>query len=210
MSLAVIGAGLPRTGTSSQKAALEQLGFGPCYHMRPLLDLPNHWPLWETAAKGGPVDFHTIFEGWGSTTDAPGCHFYRELANLYPDAKVVLSVRDPEAWFASTQNTILSPAISAMHDLRGAGAMMEAINWGSAPELRDHDWMLARYHRHNEEVKATIPARRLLVYDVAEGWAPLCRFLGRPVPDMPFPRNNSTEDFQGMIAARAAAEAGAQ
>ena len=210
MSLAVIGAGLPRTGTSSQKAALEQLGFGPCYHMRELLDLPNHWPLWETAAKGGPVDFHTIFEGWGSTTDAPGCHFYRELANLYPDAKVVLSVRDPEAWFASTQNTILSPAISAMHDLRGAGAMMEAINWGSAPELRDHDWMLTRYHHHNEEVKANIPARRLLVYDVAEGWAPLCRFLGRPVPDMPFPRNNSTEDFQGMIAARAAAEAGAQ
>ena len=210
MSLKVIGAGLPRNATWSLKLALEHLGLGPCYHMSEALEHPEHWPLWETAVAGGSVDWGALFQGWGSTTDAPACHFYRELATFYPDAKVVLSVRDEEGWFASTQNTILSPAISAMHAMRGAGPMIEAINWGSAPELRDHDWMLARYHRHNEEVKATIPARRLLVYDVAEGWAPLCRFLGRPVPDMPFPRNNSTEDFQGMIAARAAAEAGAQ
>ena len=209
MSLAVIGAGLPRTGTSSQKMALEQLGFGPCYHMRPLLDMPDHWPLWETAAAGGAVDWDAIFQGWGSTTDAPACHFYRELANVYPDAKVVLSVRDPEAWFASTQNTILSPTMDMLHDLRGAGALLNAIGWGSAPELRDHDWMLDRYHRHAAEVKATVPAHRLLVYDVAEGWEPLCRFLGRPVPDTPFPQVNTTEQFKGMLAARAA-EAGVQ
>ena len=204
MSLKVIGAGLPRTATWSQKMALEQLGFGPCYHMSEALDLPNHWPLWETAAAGGPVDWHTLFQGWGSTTDAPGCHFYKELMAYYPDAKVVLSVRDPEKWFASTQNTILSPAVAAMHTGRGTMAMIEAVNWGTNPLLRDRDWMLARYHRHTEEVIAAVPEKRLLVYEVAEGWEPLCRFLGRPIPETPFPQVNSTEDFKGMIAARAA------
>ena len=204
MSLAVIGAGLPRTGTSSQKMALEQLGFGPCYHMSEALDLPDHWPLWETAAAGGAIDWHSLFQGWGSTTDAPGCHFYKELANTYPDAKVVLSVRDPDKWFASTQNTILSKAVSDMHTGRGTMAMIEAVNWGSSPQLHDRDWMMARYHRHIADVRAAIPEQRLLVYEVAQGWEPLCRFLGRPVPDTPFPQVNSTEDFKGMIAARAA------
>ena len=209
MSLSVIGAGLPRTGTSSQKLALEQLGFGPCYHMTETFPRPEHWPLWETAAAGGPVDWNVLFEGWGSTTDAPGCNFYRELANYFPDAKVILSVRDPEAWFASTQATITSPQTAGFHAGRGAQAMLEAIGWGTDPRLHDREWMLTRYHRHNEEVQQTIPAHRLLVYDVAEGWEPLCRFLGRPVPDMPFPKTNTTGEFKAMMAARQAEAAGA-
>ncbi len=204
MSLKVIGAGLPRTATWSQKLALEQLGFGPCYHMSEALEHAEHWPLWETAAAGGPVDWNTIFAGWGSTTDAPGCHFYNDLAAYYPDAKVVLSVRDPERWFASTQNTIISDQVAGFHAARGSLGMVDAMGWGTDPRLRDKAWMLDRYNRHNEEVQRAIPAARLLVYDVSQGWEPLCRFLGRPIPDAPYPQVNSTDDFKAMIAARAA------
>ena len=204
MSLKVIGAGFPRTATWSQKLALEQLGFGPCYHMSEALEHPEHWPLWEAAVRGEPVDWDAIFADWGSTTDTPGCQFYRQLAEHYPDAKVVLSVRDPEKWFASTQNTILSGPVAGFHGARGSLAMVEALGWGTDPRLRDRAWMLDRYHRHNAEVQATIPADRLLVYDVSQGWAPLCRFLRVSVPDTPFPTVNSTEEFKAMITARQA------
>ena len=202
MSLKVIGAGMPRTATTSQKLALEQLGFGPCYHMSEALDLPNHWPLWEAAGAGEAVDWDDIFSGWGSTTDAPGCNFYKELAAYYPDAKVLLSVRDPEKWFASTQNTITTDGVAAMHAKRGTLGMCEAIGWGTDPRLHDKAWMLERYHRHNEEVRATIPAERLLVYKVSEGWGPLCAFLDRPIPDTPFPQVNPPDVFTAMIAGR--------
>lgn len=204
MSLRVIGAGLPRTATWSQKLALEQLGFGPCYHMSEALEHPGHWPIWQAAAAGEPVDWAALFSGWGSTTDAPGCHFYKEMAEAFPDAKVVLSVRDPEKWFASTQNTILSGAVAGFHGARGSLAMVEAVGWGADPRLHDKAWMLDRYHSHIEAVTRTIPPERLLVYQVSEGWAPLCQFLGVPVPDAPFPQVNSTDEFKAMIAARQA------
>jgi hypothetical protein len=204
LSLSVIGAGPPRTATWSQKLALEQLGFGPCYHMSEALEHPEHWPLWEAAARGEPVDWDVLFRDWGSTTDAPACHFYKELAAYYPDAKVVLSVRDPERWFASTQNTVVTDVVAGFHRARGSLAMVEAVGWGTDPRLRDRAYMLDWYHRHNQEVQQNIPAERLLVYDVSQGWAPLCEFLGVPVPDTPFPTVNSTEDFQAMISARQA------
>ncbi len=203
--LKVIGAGLPRTATWSQKLALQTLGFGPCYHMSEALEHPDHWPLWEAAARGERVDWEAIFQGWGSTTDAPACGFFRELAAAYPEAKVLLSVRDEEKWFASTQNTILNPAVAGFHAARGSLPMVEAIGWGTDPRLHDKDWMLKRYRRHNKEVKAAIRPERLLVYDVAQGWAPLCAFLGVPVPDEPFPQVNSTDEFKQMIEARQSA-----
>ena len=202
MSLKVIGAGMPRTATTSQKLALEQLGFGPCYHMSEALDQPNHWPLWEAAGAGESVNWEDIFADWGSTTDAPGCNFYKELAAVYPDAKVLLSVRDPERWFASTQETVTSPMVVGFHAARGTLGMVEAVGWGTDPRLRDKAWMLERYHRHNEEVKATIPSGRLMVYNVSEGWGPLCAFLDRPIPETPFPQVNSTDEFKAMIAGR--------
>ena len=202
MGLKVIGAGLPRTATWSQKLALEQLGFGPCYHMSEALEHPEHWRIWERAGAGEAIDWETVFSGWGSTTDAPGCQFYSQLAERYPDAKVVLSVRDPENWFASTQNTILSEAVVGFHAGRGSLGMVEAVGWGTDPRLKDKAWMLDRYRRHNKEVQRAIPAERLLVHQVADGWAPLCRFLGVEAPDTPFPQVNSTEDFRAMIAAQ--------
>ena len=208
MPLSVIGAGFPRTATWSQKVALEQLGFGPCYHMSEALDHPEHWPLWEAGVGGALVDFDLIFRNYRSTTDTPGCQFYKALADHYPDAKVLLSVRDPESWFASTQNTILSGAVESRHGARGSLPMVEALGWGTDPRLHDKDYMLERYHRHNAEVQRTIPAERLLVYRVADGWDPLCSFLGVPVPETPFPQVNSTEEFKGMIAQRQADAAG--
>ncbi len=202
MSLKVIGAGLPRNATWSLKLALEHLGLGPCYHMSEALEHPEHWPLWETAVAGGSVDWGALFQGWGSTTDAPACHFYRELATFYPDAKVVLSVRDEEGWFASTQNTILSEHTAGFHEARGSLAMVNAVGWGADPRLHDKAFMLDRYRRHNEEVKRTIPASRLLVYETGSGWEPLCRFLGLAVPSDPYPQINSTREFQAMIAER--------
>jgi hypothetical protein len=204
MPLRVIGAGLPRTATWSQKLALNELGFGPCYHMSEALEHPGHWPLWEQAARGGAVDWETIFAGWGSTTDAPGCKFYRELADFYPEAKVVLSLRDFDKWFASTQNTILGDAVMGFHTARGSLPMVKAVGWGDDERLRDRDFMHDRFHRHIEEVTAAIPAERLLVYQVAEGWGPLCSFLGVEVPEAPFPQVNSTDEFKAMIAARGA------
>jgi hypothetical protein len=117
---------------------------------------------------------------------------------------VVLSVRDPDRWFASTQNTVLGGDVVGFHGARGSLGMVEAVGWGSDPRLHDKAFMLDRFHSHIEAVKRDIAPERLLIYQVSDGWEPLCDFLGLPVPDGTFPQVNSTEDFKAMIAARAA------
>ncbi len=121
MTLDVIGVGYPRTGTASLKAALEMIGFGPCYHMSECLGRPSHWPVWHTAAEGRAVDWEQIFAGYAATTDAPGCHFYEALAQAYPRAKLILTRRDADRWFESTQATILSPAVVQRFALASSG-----------------------------------------------------------------------------------------
>ena len=195
MTLKVVGAGYPRTGTSSLKLALEQLGFGPCHHMREIIMNPPSAAAWVEAAEGRP-DWDAIFDGYQSCTDAPGCSFWRELADYYPDAKVLLSVRDPEEWFASTQATVFSDEMlgrqfdSPMQDFFG-----KVVTREFSGQIHDREFMLAQYERHKQEVIAAIPAPRLLVYDVREGWAPLCGWLGVPVPETPFPHTNSREEM---------------
>ena len=195
MTLKVIGAGYPRTGTSSLKLALEQLGFGPCHHMREIIMNPPSAARWIEAADGHP-DWEAIFEGFQSCTDAPGCSFWRELADYYPDSKVLLSVRDPEEWFASTQATVFSDEMlgrqfdSPMQDFFG-----KVVTREFSGHIHDREFMLAQYERHKQEVIAAIPAPRLLVYDVREGWAPLCAWLRVPVPGTPFPHTNSREEM---------------
>jgi hypothetical protein len=201
MSLKVIGAGYPRTGTASQKEALEQLGFGRCHHMREIIMDPPSARLWVEAADGHP-DWERIFEGYQSCTDAPGCSFWRELADYYPDAKVLLSVRDPEQWFESTQATVFSDQMMRM----GTGSpieefMAKVVRKTFGEGIHDRDFMLAQFERHKQEVIAAIPAPRLLVYDVREGWEPLCAWLGVPVPDTPFPNTNSREEMAQIRAA---------
>jgi hypothetical protein len=194
MALKVIGAGLGRTGTLSLKLALEQLGFGPCYHMTEVLMEPSRGAGWLAAADGQP-DWNAIFAEFESTVDYPGCVFWRELAQFYSSAKVLLSVRDPQDWFDSTQQTIFSDehnkplvksALSEFFD--------KTVFKAYGDHIHDRDFMVAAFRRHNAQVEQAVHKNRLLVYEVAQGWPPLCKFLGVPIPDSPFPRVNSREE----------------
>jgi hypothetical protein len=206
MTLSVIGAGYGRTGTLSLKLALEQLGFGPCYHMMEVFKDPQAPGLWEAAAAGRP-DWETIFERYRSTVDWPNATFYKELADAYPEAKVVLTVRDPNDWYASTQATIFKNDIDPATDnpfLRMVGKVIYDL---FDRRMHDKDHVISVYEAHNARVQAVIPAERLLVYQVTEGWAPLCDFLGVPVPTGPMPKVNAREDFPHHAAAGRAAVA---
>jgi hypothetical protein len=201
MALSVIGVGFGRTGTNSLKLALEQLGLGPCHHMREVFQHPRLLRYWQDAAASRPVDWEEVFAGYRSTADWPSTHFWRELTSAYPQAKVILTVRPDGAWWASFSRTIplllqRRDAISDPH-VRGVLAMSTALLVDRAMSGRplDETTALAVYRRHISEVKAEIAPERLLVFDVAEGWAPLCGFLRLPVPDAPFPRTNSREEF---------------
>jgi hypothetical protein len=211
----LIGAGMPRTGTLTQKTALEMLGVGPCYHMVDVLADLEQASLWERALDGeGPWD--EVFDGFHSTVDWPGGYFYRELADYYPDAKVLLSVRDPAAWERSMRQTVWSvrhgeslirllSSAQACINPRWAGFlnMIDRLLWeGQGTFAGGNDGpeqMIAAMERHNEEVKRAIPAERLLVWNVAEGWEPLCEFLEVPVPAEPFPHVNDRKEFLNRI-----------
>ena len=206
MALQVIGPGFGRTGTASLKRALEILGFGPCHHMEEVFPRPEQVDHWVAMAEGRPVDWDAAFAGFTSQVDWPGAHAWRQLAAHYPAAKVVLSVRDPERWWRSFSDTIGKvlggppPAEAPPHIGRMVAAMRRVIldqTMGGAAE--DKARAIAALRRRTEEVVAEIPAHRLLVFDPAEGWEPLCRFLAVPVPDGPFPRVNSTEEFWEMM-----------
>jgi hypothetical protein len=204
VALDVIGAGLGRTGTLSLKVALEMLGFKPCYHMVEVWAEPPCMSDW-IAAADGKASWDKIFAGYKATVDYPGCHFWRELAALYPQAKVVLTVRDAASWFESTQTTIFSPRMRGRVGEAQALEFLDKTVWGNfGAGLHDREHMLAAFERHNAEVQQAIPRERLLVLDVKQGWEPLCAFLGVPVPSKPFPRLNSREELGAVIAARGA------
>ncbi len=195
MSLSVIGAGFGRTGTKSLKIALEQLGFGPCHHMTELMLDPTRAPLWVRAAEGEP-DWESIYEGFKSGVDVPTCIFWRELADFYPQAKVILTVRDPDSWYESGQATVLSPGTQeriGSSPLAGffAKILGKHLGAGNVTRIHDRDFMIERFRRHNAEVERTIPKGRLLVCEISQGWKPLCGFLGTSVPATPFPRLNT-------------------
>lgn len=212
MTLAVIGAGIGRTGTTSLKMALERLGLGPCYHMTELLADPSRVGHWEDAWAGRPVDWEALFEGYGSAVDFPVYRHWRALSERYPEAKFILTVRDPEQWYESTRETIYmasrpSPAKmlklavrlpfqkkarQILRVLKGAGVLWEKDFDG---RFEDKAHAIAHYEQHVAEVKAGLPRKRLLVYSVKEGWAPLCDFLGVEAPDEPFPRANDRASF---------------
>ena len=202
MALTLIGAGLGRTGTLSLKLALQQLGIGPCYHMAELLMDPSRGPAWVRASDGHP-DWNSIFEGFAATVDYPGCTFWRELIQFYPSAKVLLSVRNPQDWFDSTQQTIFSEEQNKPFVKSALSEFFEKTVFKSfGNRIHDRDFMVAAFRRHNEEVESLVPQDRLLVYEVAQGWPPLCKFLGVPVPDAPFPRVNSREERARVLASQ--------
>jgi hypothetical protein len=195
VTLKIIGSGLGRTGTFSSKLALEMLGFGPCHHMFEVFKAPHvQMPLWIAAAEGRP-DWDAIFAGFVSQIDHPGAQYYAELAAYYPDAKVLHTVRDPDKWFDSTQATIFSPDSPVFGADDEVGVFFRAITAWYGGDMHDRAFMTDFFRRHTANVKAAIPAERLLVWDVTEGWEPLCAFLGVSVPDGPVPRENTTEAF---------------
>ena len=201
MGLQVIGAGLGRTGTLTLKVALEQLGFGPCHHMVEVLANPEQVPFWRRAAGGEAVEWADVFAPYRASVDWPSCHFYAELAQRYPQAKVVLTMRDPERWYESMEETILKAMAgidaATMEDAEAHPMRFAQILICEKTFARDYSRanVIAAFERHARAVIDTIPPERLLVFEAAQGWEPLCAFLGLPEPETPFPRVNSREEF---------------
>ena len=215
----MIGAGFGRTGTASLKVALEELGFGPCYLMTEVFANPDHADFWRAAWRGEPVDWDGVLGRYEATVDWPACTFYAKLLERHPGAKVLLSVRDPEKWYESTRNSIyelgristgspFSRLGFALLSLvvfgtfkSGQGPMTEEIVWQGTfdGKFEDKHHALGVFNRHNEEVQRRAPQGRLLVYEVREGWGPLCEFLGVEEPEKPFPRLNDAAEMRRRI-----------
>jgi hypothetical protein len=220
MSLNVIGAGFGRTGTLSLKLALEQLGFGPCYHMVEVMARPDHDTQWLALARGETSDWRPMLAGFNATVDWPTTYFWRELAADNPSAKIILSLRDPQAWYASAAATIFARMLefeALRAEARRAGGGGEAID----PARRRHMEMvnaiivdrtfggsldeanaIAVFTAHNDAVRRAVAPDGLLVYEPGQGWEPLCRFLGVAVPDTPYPQVNSAGDFAARFPKR--------
>jgi hypothetical protein len=203
----------------SLKVALEELGYAPCYHMIEVFAHPEHAPLWQAAWRGEPVDWEGFLGGYEAAVDWPACSFYEELMERYPEAKVILTVRDPERWYESTRSTIYelsmvatrSPlfrlVFGAIRLLRfgrvGRGNMADEIIWDGTfdGKFENRRYAMDVFERHNAQVRRRVPPDRLLVYEVREGWAPLCEFLGVEEPDTPFPHVNDTAEMRRRIRA---------
>ncbi len=217
-NMRLIGAGLPRTGTLTQKLALEQLGFDPCYHWVNLLADLDVVEQWERALDGDG-QWAEIFGDAHATVDWPGGYFYRELMDVYPDAKVLLSVREPESWERSFRQTIwtMSHGETVMALLARARmeidprwkrymALVDRMFWGpqgTFSEGAEPAQLIEQMERHHDEVKQAVPAERLLVWNVKEGWGPLCEFLEVDVPAEPLPHANDRDTFSERVVAGA-------
>lgn len=217
MPLKIIGAGFGRTGTMSTYVALNQLGF-PCYHMIEVLQNKanaGHLDFWRKVAHlppGAQADWERVFANYTACVDNPACCVWRELLEAYPAAKVVLTLhpRGPDAWYESTIDTIHFTETMWQFKVlqlatpfgRKLGDMSHRLIWQRSHRgtMRDRAAAIADYHRHVEEVKAAVPPERLLVFTVDQGWEPLCRFLGVPVPATPFPNVNDRQQVLGTIA----------
>ena len=210
MTLQVIGAGFGRTGTLSLKLALEKLGFSKCYHMEDVGKNPTHGPIWIDAAAGRTVNWDSLFAGYQAAVDLPPAIFCPELIAYYPNAKVILTLRDPESWYANASQTILRlPPRPIMALLRVLSLFNDDLKllMSIAPVARKvgfeyaFDGNLSKEHvidvfnRHNQRVQQLVPSEKLLVYEIKEGWEPLSTFLNVAVPDEPFPRVNTRTEF---------------
>ena len=196
-ALSVIGAGFGRTGTESMKTALEILGLGPCHHMKELMANPAQLAIWRSIARGDIPDWTEAFAGYHSAVDWPSAFFWRELSELFPGAKILLTVRDAESWYASMEKTIFKMLKGSTDaDSVGTKLIAERVFGG---RLDDRAHAVAVYEKNTADVKAAFDEGRLLTCNLGDGWEELCRFLDRPNPDTPFPRSNSAEEFNAMF-----------
>jgi hypothetical protein len=210
MGLKIIGSGFGRTGTMSTKMALEQLGFGPCHHMVEVMGNPAQPAHWKARAAGHEMDWAEVFQGYQAQVDFPGASVWHELSIAFPEAKVIHTERPEDAWWASYSATIgkffehreslpLPPPVADVFETMDK-LLIEDVFGGL-----DRERSIAAYRRNNEMVRAKIPAERLLVFTPADGWEPLCGFLGCPVPASPFPRSNAREEFWALFGGEPAA-----
>jgi hypothetical protein len=202
MTLSVIGSGFGRTGTKSMRQALGTIGFGPCHHMIELLEHPEQMAIWKAvAADPGSADWAKVYQGYRSQVDWPGARVWHEASIAFPGAKVIHTERPDEDWWKSYSTTIgkffaVSPGMPLPPPLR------DWLDW-LKPFIVDQvmgdqtvkEKAIAAYRANNRKVREVIPADRLLVFNVAEGWEPLCTFLGVPVPETPFPHHNPRKEF---------------
>jgi hypothetical protein len=218
----VIGAGFGRTGTRALKAALERLGCGPCYHMSEVIEKPHRVRQWLEIGQGKTPEWSSVFAGYRAAVDWPAAAYWRELSEHYPEAKVVLSVRDPERWYDSVKATIFR---GALDERRGLPPHRRAIRWlvaRRAPDfalyprmarativdrifdgrIDDRQHVIRVFEQHIADVKDAIPPSRLLVFNVRDGWGPLCEFLEQKAPDEPFPQVNERAAFRRKRPAR--------
>ena len=212
----VIGTGVGRTGTLSLKAALERLGFGPCFHGRHVLDHPDRLPMWRAAAAGEPVDWRALFAGYTSTVDWPGAAFWRPLVEEFPSARFILTVRDAQGWYDSVSRTIFrmfgdGPADERVAEARRTVPGLDMFTefhrtmiWDGffGGRFADREHAIRIYEQHNAAVRRAIPADRLLTIAPGAGWVPLCSFLGVPVPPEPYPHLNDPGKFWARVDAR--------
>ena len=201
MTIKVIGAGFGRTGTLSMKYALEMLGFTKCYHMMEVSMNPHHMQYWMDVAQGKDIDWAEMFADYQASVDWPSANFWREQLEQYPNAKVLLTKRDPDRWYDSVMNTIWKTS-SGNKDNPDERAQASAkfafeVIWDRVFDGRmdDKDHVIACYEAHNQDVINTVPESQLLVYQPGEGWEPLCEFLSLPVPEEDYPHVNTTEEF---------------
>lgn len=217
MSLKIIGAGLPRTGTNTLKESLEQLGLKHVYHMKELLVNPDKLYLWKQLDETGDTNWDALYEGYDGTVDFPGYPWYKEHMKHYPDAKVILTVRDFESWYKSVDSTVFragpqtpSEKLKMLTKLlfsARARKVVRVIKWFKKVffaerlqgKFEDKAFAQKFWEDHLAEVKASVPKEKLLVYDVREGWGPLCAFLGVPEPAEPLPHLNKKENFKQML-----------
>ena len=201
MSLQVIGSGFGRTGTMSMKEALGVLGLGPCHHMLEVMENPAQLEFWKTIAAGEAVDWEDVFEGYRSQVDWPGAHVWPETSVAFPDARIIHTERPEDDWWASFDGTIgkffanfakldVPPYFNDVFETMSGWFLKQAFE-----DFTDRDSAIAAYRLNNQRVRDTIPAERLLVFNVADGWEPLCRFLELPIPDTAFPHRHPKREF---------------
>lgn len=206
MSLNVYGVGFGRTGTESLKKALEILGHGPCYHMFEVLPHPDRVEAWVDLAKGKTPDWDASFEGYNASVDWPGAFFWKEIAAHFPDAKLILTIRDADEWYESMSKTIL-PLVKASGVEPDGLANQMFIKRQFEGNIDDRAHVIDVFNRHNTAVRAAFGPDRLLEYKLGSGWEPLCDFLGVDVPDAAYPRGNSSAEFGANIQRLAEANA---
>lgn len=195
-SLKVIGTGFGRTGTDSMREALEILGFGPCHHMRELINDPEHERLWRAVVAGATPDWDILLGGYASCVDWPSAYYWPQLVKSFPQAQVILTWRTAESWWTSFEKTLL-PRILSFTETEATPKSEELIGprvFHDRPNDRAH--CIAVYEANVAAVKEHVSAERLLIHELGDGWSPLCSHLGVPVPDLPYPRSNSTSAFQ--------------